>query len=157
MSKRTREEFTERIQDAQTRIWEAKRLVNEVSNCFLKDTLAGDEAELDAIFTRLGKRVDEFEVGRVLDEDEWNDRYRTRSPASCGTTCRSCESHVGGDQPVYGGLCLLCATEVAREKESEGDRAAREEESEGGRVAREEESEGGRVAWEEELRGAWVL
>jgi hypothetical protein len=62
------------------------------------------EAELYSICTRFGKRVDEF-------EDEWNDRYRPTSPASCGTTCRGCESHIRGD----------CATEdrVAREEESE--------------------------------------
>ena len=71
---------------------------------------ASDAAELDKIFDRLQKRICEFEVGRKLEDAEWNDHFRPTSPASCGTVCRRCESHIGNDQAVYSGLCLMCAT-----------------------------------------------
>ena len=86
------------------------RILNAETDDFLKDELASDAAELDKIFDRLQKRICEFEVGRKLEDSEWNDHYRPTSPASCGTVCRGCESHIGGDQAVYSGLCLMCAT-----------------------------------------------
>ena len=113
MPKRTRGEFCEQMRAAQSNVLE---ILNAENDEFLKDELASDAAELDKIFDRLQKRICEFEVGRVLEEEEWNTHFRPTSPASCGTVCSRCESHIGGDQPVYGGLCLMCATTPVEEK-----------------------------------------
>ena len=108
MSKRTRDEFCEQLQAAQMKLLDAKRLLKKAGEgTFLKDELAADEAELDTIFNRLDKRICEFSLGRPIREGEW---YRPTSPASCRQTCRGCKSHIGDDQPVYSGLCLMCAT-----------------------------------------------
>jgi hypothetical protein len=103
------------MQAAQMKLLDAKRILkNAGEGTFLKDELAADEAELDAIFNRLDKRICEFSLGRPIREGD--ETYRPTSPASCGTVCRGCKSHIGGDQPVYGGLCLMCATAPADEK-----------------------------------------
>jgi len=118
MPKRTRDQFCEKMQDAQSKVLDAKRILNAEAKTdnFLSDALADDEAELDEIFDRLQKRIDEFQVGRRLEDAEWNTYYRATSPASCGTVCSGCKSHIAGDQGTYGGLCLVCATTPVEER-----------------------------------------
>lgn len=114
MSKRTRDEFCEQLQAAQMKLLDAKRLLKKAGEgTFLKDELAADEAELDTILNRLDKRICEFSLGRPIRDGEW---YRPTSPVNCRQTCRGCKSHIGDDQPVYGGMCLMCASTPVDER-----------------------------------------